>query len=207
MTKTADDDAAEALAEREFWDAATPLHVWGTNPAEGLEASLSAIHAGLDLCIDAESPRVLEIGCGLGRLLVPLARAHPTWTLYGLDISSVLLSQCRTLVANYPNVTLLHSDGRTIPAADMFDAIYSMVVFQHISRPATAHYLTESFDLLRLGGIIRFQFVEGTEDTFLNRHWQSPEMIAVLRQIGYEVIGYHHGLIEPNWTWITARRP
>lgn len=57
---------------------------------------------------------VLEIGCGTGRVLCPVAAATPH-PVYGLDLSTDMLDRCRARVADAPSgvadrVTLLQED-------------------------------------------------------------------------------------------------
>ena len=37
--------------------------------------------------------RVVEVGCGVGRMIAEIAASHPTWTCSGLDYSAALLRQ------------------------------------------------------------------------------------------------------------------
>ena len=58
---------------------------------------------------------VLELGCGAGRLLIPMARTGAPAT--GLDLSEAMLAQCRTRLAHEPpdvqaRVHLVHGDMR-----------------------------------------------------------------------------------------------
>jgi SAM-dependent methyltransferase len=87
---------------------------------------------------------VLELGCGTGRVLLPLARNHHTIT--GLDQSHAMLTQCRAKLAAEPaevrhRVTLCEADVRdfavALPTREGFTlAIAPFRVLQHLTTTA-----------------------------------------------------------------------
>lgn len=121
-----------------------------------------AVLDGIELHPEAE---VLEIGCGVGRLLVPLSERVAR--AYGVDISPAMIERARTYCAERPNVSLSTTDGTLGQIADAaLDFVYSYIVFQHI--PAVgpiAAYLREAARVLRPGGLLRFQ-VDGRHGAF-----------------------------------------
>ena len=73
---------------------------------------------------------VLEIGCGIGRLLVPLADKHNECNFYGIDISDEMISLApKRNNIKYQEVT------------DKLDLVYSMLVFQHIEHQEKINYI------------------------------------------------------------------
>jgi len=76
--------------------------------------------------------RVLDYGCGVGRLLVPLARVAEQ--AVGLDISASMLKEaaanCKRLGVS--NIDLLLADDDLTSLKGKFDLIHSTIVFQHI---------------------------------------------------------------------------
>ena len=102
--------------------------------------------------------RVLDIGCGVGRLT--RAAAARAGFVTGIDISAEMVSQARANLAGLGNVELQVGDGtslRPIPDASV-DAVISHVVFQHIPDPAiTLGYVGEIGRVLRSGGWATFQ--------------------------------------------------
>jgi SAM-dependent methyltransferase len=95
---------------------------------------------------------VLDIGCGVGRLLRALApRVHAT---VGIDVSSQMLDRARANLAGLP-VTLHLGDGTSLqPVPDAsVDGVVSLVVFQHIPDPQiTLGYVRDIGRVLRPGG-------------------------------------------------------
>jgi ubiquinone/menaquinone biosynthesis C-methylase UbiE len=102
--------------------------------------------------------RVVEIGCGIGRLTrVFAARTAHVWAF---DISSEMLQRAREAVGELPNVDWIHGDGTTLnPVEDGAATVcFSFVVFQHLPDPAiTLGYVREMGRVLRPGGWSAFQ--------------------------------------------------
>lgn len=81
--------------------------------------------------------RVLEVGCGTGRILLPIARAGHT--VDGLDASPEMLERCRTklreeLDAVRSRVTLHQGDARAFDLGRRFDLVMAPFrVVQHLT--------------------------------------------------------------------------
>ena len=102
--------------------------------------------------------RVVEIGCGVGRLTRELAgrTAH----VDALDVSEQMLELARSYNPGLDNVRWLQGDGESLaPVADAeADVCFSHVVFQHIPDPAiTLGYVREMGRVLADGGWAGFQ--------------------------------------------------
>ena len=112
--------------------------------------------------------RVLEIGCGMGRLLRPLSERVAA--AVGVDLSEEMIARARAYCAGRPNVELHRTDGSLEFLADAsFDFVYSYIVFQHVPRKAyIQRYLREAARVLKPGGILRVQ-VDGRSRQFIRR--------------------------------------
>jgi SAM-dependent methyltransferase len=107
----------------------------------------------------------LEIGCGVGRLLFPLAKHFER--VLGLDISPEMVRQGTALAAqkNVPNTKFFTlADYQRRPenfglTEGSVDFVYSLIVFQHI---ADFSAIEDYFKLIRMwlspGGIAHLQF-------------------------------------------------
>lgn len=158
----------------------------------------------------APGAAVLEIGCGVGRLLRPLAQRFAT--VHGVDIAPGMIARGRELLADRPNVRLHVTDG-SLPmiAAASLDLVCSFVVFQHIpGKRAIRRYFRESARVLKPGGIFKFQ-VDGRErpfwrgaDTWLGAWFSPAQMHAEMRRAGFEIVDSWGEATQ--YFWITARR-
>ena len=96
--------------------------------------------------------RILEVGCGRGVALTPLARLCEPIRLVGLDIDARLIAEARErLDARGVQAELVRGDVRRLPFADAsFDVVVDFGTCYHISRPETA--LREIARVLADGG-------------------------------------------------------
>lgn len=102
--------------------------------------------------------KALEIGCGPGRLLLPLSSDF--LQVSGIDVSSEMVDLANRNLASAPNAQARVATGSDL--ADFADAsidfVYSYAVFQHIpSRDVVLNYLREAVRVLRPGGVIKAQ--------------------------------------------------
>jgi SAM-dependent methyltransferase len=100
----------------------------------------------------------LEIGCGPGRLMRPLAQYFAE--IHGVDVSDEMIKLATERLRNTPNAhphVASGSDLSQFPDGK-FDFVYSYAVFQHIpTREVVFNYLREARRVLKPGGILRCQ--------------------------------------------------
>lgn len=167
---------ADSARMREFWD------------SRARENAMWFIHSQLDYnATDAEEfwrsgednlertlgpfgitwrgdERVLEIGCGMGRITKAIAAR--AGSVVGVDISPEMIERGRAALADVPNVTLQVGSGTDLAEFDSnsVDACYSFIVFQHIPDAAiTCGYVREIGRVLEPGGWTVFQVSERPE--------------------------------------------
>jgi len=102
--------------------------------------------------------RALEIGCGPGRLMLPMSRHVDE--IHGVDISEEMISLASKRLLDVPNAHVQVNSGFDLSSFpnDHFSFVYSYVVFQHIpSSEIVLQYLIETKRVLRPGGVTRFQ--------------------------------------------------
>jgi len=151
---------------RADWDARAELNAaffvdfgaWRDEPT--IEAAgrrdCAYLRAGL---ADTEWSRltVLEIGCGIGRVLRPLAAAcaHAV----GVDVSRRMLAiaRRRLLPASNVDLAVVAGTGQLPFVSGAFDVVLSCYVFEHVPSWVTWSYLREARRVLRPGGHLRFQ--------------------------------------------------
>lgn len=100
-----------------------------------------------------EEARVLDFGCGWGRLTRYLARDVAPGRLYGCDPVELILDICRQ--TRVPAV-LARSDVRSprLPFDERFDLAFAFSVFTHLSEPAHRDALAALHGGLRPGGLL-----------------------------------------------------
>ena len=101
----------------------------------------------------------LEIGCGPGRIMLPLSRDFGR--IYGVDVSEEMVAIAQRNLAAAPNAEARVSTGVDLSgfADASIDFCYSYAVFQHIpEREFVLSYLREAVRVLKPGGLLKMQF-------------------------------------------------
>jgi len=116
--------------------------------------SAEQVRAALDIGPD---DRVLELGCGIGRIGRELAPRCRSWT--GVDISENMIAYAGQRMAELDNVTFhqLQRSSLEMLEDDSIDKAYSIAVFCHMDKEDLYLYMQELNRVVRPGGAI---FVE-----------------------------------------------
>lgn len=107
---------------------------------------------------DPKSLRVLEIGCGAGRMTKHLAAVFGE--VVGVDVSGEMIVQAQQRLAGTNNAKFYETNGVdfSIFPDQHFDLILSAYVFQHVpSAEVIQSNLEDAWRVLIPGGVIRFQ--------------------------------------------------
>jgi len=161
---------------------------------------------------DPRQMRVLEIGCGAGRVTRALAELFGE--VYAVDVSAEMVRLARSALADMPNAFIYKNNGRDLRVLPKipFDFAFSCIVFQHIpSLAIIENYIREVYRLLHPGALFKFQ-VQGQAQvrTSLDDTWLgvgiSPRMAQEMaHRCGFE-LRYHHGAGEQYfWLWFFKR--
>jgi len=175
-------------------------------------SSANEIVKAFELDIQRVSGRdaALEIGCGPGRLMRPLAKHFDE--IHGIDVSDEMIRLARERLRDTPTAFPHHGTGSDLSAFrnEMFDFVYSYAVFQHIpSREVVFNYLREARRVLKTGGILRCQLnglppTAKKYDTWSGVRITPQEIFAFARENDFQLL-----VIEQVWTqymWITCRK-
>jgi 2-polyprenyl-3-methyl-5-hydroxy-6-metoxy-1,4-benzoquinol methylase len=121
-----------------------------------IEFIFNTIHSHLDPAFQPR--RVLDFGCGVGRLVVPLARICDSVT--GVDVSSHMLQEAKRNceIRGIKNVELVGSDDSLSKVSGSFDFIHSYIVFQHIPVERGERLMRNLIDRLPENGIGALHF-------------------------------------------------
>ncbi|MBS1791361.1 MAG: class I SAM-dependent methyltransferase [Acidobacteria bacterium] len=107
---------------------------------------------------DPRSLRLLEIGCGIGRMTSHLAGIFGE--VYAVDVSHEMVQQARARLAHLPNVTVHETSGYDFVdfPDDFFDLVFSAYVFQHVpNADVIRRNICDAYRVLRPGGMFKFQ--------------------------------------------------
>ena len=156
--------------------------------------------------------RVLEIGCGAGR--VTRALANLFGEVHGVDVSGEMVRQAKLALKDRRNAFVYQNNGKdlTVVPAREFDFAFSSIVFQHIpSREIVENYVRETGRLLRPGALFKFQ-VQGDstletkpDDTWLGVPFSERQAVDMAFRCGFDP-RYRHGAGEQYfWLWFFKR--
>jgi SAM-dependent methyltransferase len=148
------------------------------------EADVDAlIAAAAELGRPRERGRVLDFGCGVGRLARPFAARFDEYV--GIDVARGMVERAGELHADLPSCTFVaHADPDLRLFEDRsFDLVYSNLVLQHLPNRKTAErYLAEFLRVVRADGLIVFQALSAL--TLLHRLQPTRRLYALLRRLG-----------------------
>jgi SAM-dependent methyltransferase len=157
--------------------------------------------------------RVLEIGCGAGRVTRALGRFFGE--VHAVDVSGEMVQLAKQALRDQPNAFVYQNNGKdlTVIPEIAFDFAFSSIVFQHIpSREIIENYVREVNRLLRPGALFKFQ-VQGAStmdptdpnDTWLGPPFSERQAIDMAFRCGFDP-RYHYGAGEQYfWLWFFKR--
>lgn len=130
----------------------------GEATAKALASHASA--AGLPL---SGAKRILDFGCGAGRVIRHLPRMTGA-ELFGVDYNDSLLNWC---AANLPGGYVRNGLTPPLDFADgSFDILYALSVFTHLREATQRDWLKEYARVIRPGGLALLSFHEETQPGF-----------------------------------------
>ncbi len=156
--------------------------------------------------------RVLEIGCGAGR--VTRALANLFGEVHGVDVSAEMVRLARAALAGHPNAHVHQNNGKDLAVLGglQFDFAFSTIVFQHIpSMEIIESYVREVHRVLRPGALFKFQ-VQGDvtvssspDNTWVGVPVSDADAVALAERCGFEP-RYRHGAGQQYfWLWFFKR--
>lgn len=127
---------------------------------------------------------LIEIGCGYGDALLAIRKNFPHLKLTGVDISSTMVEQTRSLLVDHPDITLLEVDGKQLPFSDkQFDIAYTNVSLIHVPPPDIKAYIME---ILRIAHCARFYETRADRVSYSRAsYYFSHDYDSIFRELGY----------------------
>jgi SAM-dependent methyltransferase len=173
---------------------------------------------------DPKEMKVLEIGCGAGRITRSLAGLFGQ--VYAVDISPEMVRLARTALRQSPNTRVFRNNGKDLSVVRnhwwnrfglgepvKLDFAFSVIVFQHIPSPEIVeNYVREVNRLLRPGGLFKFQ-VQGSsrvqaqaEDSWVGVPFTESDAREMAERCGFEM-RYHVGADgQYYWLWFFKQK-
>jgi ubiquinone/menaquinone biosynthesis C-methylase UbiE len=97
--------------------------------------------------------KILDFGCGWGRIIRFFLKDIKAENLHGIDVDPSMIGFCKELFP-YGNF----STGKPLPPAELpdesMDIIYAYSVFSHLSEPAHLQWIGEFSRILKPGGLL-----------------------------------------------------
>jgi ubiquinone/menaquinone biosynthesis C-methylase UbiE len=169
---------------------------------------------GLALLTGGRDPRqlrLLEIGCGIGRMTKHLAAIFGE--VYAVDVSAEMVRQAQARLQGLENVRLFETSGQDFALFpdQSFDVIFSAYVFQHVPSAAIIRSnLVDAWRVLKPGGVFKFVTngvtaeAADTKDSWNGAAFPEP----ALRQLAHELDAQLLGLFgeETQYCWTMLRR-
>ena len=153
---------------------------------------------------------ILEIGCGIGRILIPMRKIFGDAT--GIDISSEMVLLGQKYVSDISNCNIVENNGTDLAefSDNSFDFCYSFIVFQHIpEKKIVENYIKEVSRILKPSCLFRFQ-VRGIISTKPNEittwdgvQFTSDEIHKIAKDHNFEII--EEGNYKEEYYWLTFK--
>lgn len=160
--------------------------------------------------------RVLDLGCGAGRLAFPFAAAHPLVQIVGVDSCDEMLfhgrrHRSRELAGRVPPPwpVFMPCNGRTLSTHGPFAGAYCVTVFQHLPAEVCASYIEQVAERLTPGARFVYQVVtdEGQEPGVFSYPHTGIDATEWADAAGLEVREILPAQVFDQWLWIVAAKP
>ena len=132
--------------------------------------------------------RALDFGCGVGRIVLPLAKM--AGQVVGVDVAESMLEEARKNCTEQAlrNVRFLKSDDELSLLDGSFDFIHSYIVFQHIPIVRSRRIFAKLIDCLAEGGIAAIHVTyakSADQETFGVKPPQAWRVLGKRRKFSY----------------------
>lgn len=196
--------------QQRTWDESEFFATGDQNVRDQIISDMDSICAGRD----SRSMRMLEIGCGVGRMTRALSCVFGE--VHGVDVSQRMVEKARRYLRACSNAHVHRNSGFDLQVLSdlQFDFAFSFIVFQHIpSRDIIDRYVAEVGRRLAPGGLFKFQ-VQGYQgpdplgpprDTWLGASVSERYASEMAARNGFEIERSTGAGTQYYWLWFRKK--
>ncbi|MBT0668901.1 class I SAM-dependent methyltransferase [Novosphingobium profundi] len=211
----------EGVRQGALMDRGGAVYMLGRNGGFLNDGRGKAVAAHLATCYPDFAPeKLVELGCGVGSSVIPVANLYPGAQSYAVDVGASVLRYAHARAAHLgADIHFVQDDAERTRFEDgSFDLVFTAAVMHETSPEAIRRIIAESHRLLRKGGVavhlevpVKYetldlwsQVIAGVERDYNNEPaWQeatSADYAALLREAGFEDcrIGFQDAVFGPD---------
>ena len=160
--------------------------------------------------LDVDSGTMLDLGCGIGRLTLPVARSSPSLLVIGTDPSPAMHLEAKTVEGTAANVIFFMVD-RVDTMQPALDGAWCVLTFQHLPDDTVKQHLADLSEILKPGARLVTQWVTEGEEAPMSY----PRTHTEIRDWHFDV-GFPWPTMffdaavtrySDEWLWVTAEKP
>ena len=154
--------------------------------------------------------KVLEIGCGIGRLVSEFSKTFDF--VEGVDFSESMIAFTNEYLKDYENCRVHLNNGVDLSNlhSNEYDFVYSMITFQHIdSKQVIESYIREIHRVLKKSGYIKLQFMtpslNSMKDWGTRRGYDftsNEELLELFSEFNVEL---EIDSTQKKWVWVRGQ--
>lgn len=159
--------------------------------------------------------RLLEIGCGIGRMSRYLAETFGE--VEAVDVSGEMIRQARARLGHLSNLHFRETNGIDLSLFpdDYFDVVFCAYVFQHVpSAEAIESNIREAYRVLKPRGVFKFvtnavshaEYLAMEKDTWSGAPFPEQRLRELARDLGAQLMGVVGDGTQYCWTLLRKRR-
>jgi SAM-dependent methyltransferase len=192
-------------SEKEYWSS-------GKQSADSILGLNTSMYDLIIQNIDPKKMKILEIGCGPGRILIHMSKIFGN--VFGVDVSSEMINMAKQNMKNITNCNLYENSGSDLTQFkdDYFDFCYSNTVFIHIPKKAIIqNYISETARVLKSGCLFGFNVRGKTKDVHYEQNtWNGfnfdvDDVYKMISDNNFEVIDEKPLDLNDEFYWFMCK--